>query len=243
MSPDVTKTSGKKPLHRMFTLVPPRYDLINHLITLGLDNRWRGEAARECTTSHPGRVLDIGCGTGDLIIALARLSANDAELTGIDYSQPMLEIAARKAAHLQPEKKISFVHGDVANLPFPDGHFDCVGISFAFRNLTYKNPAAKRHLAEVFRVLKEEGRYVIVETSQPQSRLIRKLFQLYLRWFVFPVGYLISGNRGAYQYLAESASRFYSSEEVKEMLLSAGFSKVSFRPFLFGAAGIHTAIK
>jgi len=227
----------------MFTAVPPRYDLINHLITWGLDKRWRGEAARECLTSQPGRVLDLGCGTGDLAINLARLAENNVELTGIDYSQPMLEIATKKAELLARGRKISFIYGDAANLPFPDGYFNCVGISFAFRNLTYKNSLARHHVAEVLRVLSAGGRYVIVETSQPKPRLIRKLYHLYLRWFVFRLGYLLSGNRGAYHYLAESATRFYTSGEIGEMLVTAGFRQVSFHPLFFGVAGIHVAVK
>ncbi len=140
-------------------------------------------------------------------------------------------------------KRISFTCGDAAELPFPDGYLDCVGISFAFRNLTYKNPLAGQHIAEVLRVLRDGGRFVIVETCQPRSRLIRKLFHLYLRWFAFRLGYLLSGNRGAYHYLAESAARFYNPGEVKEILLTAGFSKVSFRPLFLGVAGIYVAVK
>ena len=227
----------------MFTAVPRRYDLINHIITWGLDKRWRGKAAKECLASQPGKVLDLCCGTGDLTINLARLAEDNVELTGIDYSQPMLEIATKKAESLARRRKIPFIYGDAANLPFPDGYFDCVGISFAFRNLTYKNPLARRHLAEVLRVLSAGGRYVIVETSQPKSRLIRKLYHLYLRWFVFRLGYLLSGNRQAYHYLAESAARFYTSEEVEEMLVTAGFRQVSFCRLFFGAAGIHVAVK
>jgi len=241
MPPDVTKSTSKKPLHRMFTLVPPCYDLINHLITLGLDSRWRRQAAREVLLARPGKVLDLGCGTGDLIVAIARMAREDVELTGIDYSRPMLEIAARKAEHLAAAP--SFVYADAASLPFSDGYFDGAGISFAFRNLTYKNPAAMRHLAEVARVLKGGGRFVIVETSQPQSSPIRKIYHLYLRWFVRWTGYLVSGNRGAYSYLAESASRFYSPREVREMLLAAGFTRVTFRPLCFGAVGIHVATR
>jgi len=233
----------KKPLHRMFTAVPPRYDLVNHIITLGFDKRWRWQAARECSASQPKKVLDLCCGTGDLVINLAQLSGNDVELMGIDYSQPMLEIAARKAGLSARGEKISFIYGDAAKLPFPDEYFDCVGISFAFRNLTYRNPLAQRHIAEVLRVLHTGGRYVIVETSQPESGLVRKLFHLYLRWFVFRVGYLLSGNREAYHYLAESAARFYSAGEVEEILLTAGFSKVCLRPLFWSAAGIYTAIK
>ena len=237
------KTIRSRPLYDMFTAVPRRYDLINRIITWGLDKRWRRQAARECLISRPRKVLDLCCGTGDLAIELARLVVNHVELTGVDYSPPMLEIATKKAESLAPGRKLSFVYGEAANLPFPDRYFDCVGISFAFRNLTYKNPLLQRHIAEVLRVLSAGGRFVIVETSQPRAKLIRKLFHLYLRWFVSRLGYLLSGNRGAYHYLAESAARFYTSEELKEILLTAGFSRVSFRPLLFGAIGIYVATK
>lgn len=227
----------------MFNAIPRRYDLVNHVITWGLDNRWRRLASEECLASQPRKVLDLCCGTGDLAIRIARLAGNGTELTGVDYSQPMLTIAERKAEQLANGKRISFTCGDAAELPFPDGYLDCVGISFAFRNLTYKNPLAGRHIAEVLRVLRDGGRFVIVETCQPRSRLIRKLFHLYLRWFAFRLGYLLSGNRGAYHYLAESAARFYSSDEVSKMLVTAGFNKVSFRPLFLGVAGIYVAVK
>lgn len=227
----------------MFTAVPRRYDLINHVITWGFDKRWRRQAARECLAAPPGRILDLCCGTGDLAISLARLAKNNVELTGIDYSQPMLEIAAKKSKSLVGKGKILFIHGDAASLPFPEGYFDCVGISFAFRNLTYHNPLAQGYLAEVLRVLSADGRYVIVETSQPKSKLVRTLYHLYLRQVVFRLGYLLSGNREAYHYLAESAARFYTAEEVAEMLVTAGFCQVSYRRLFWGAVSIHVAVK
>jgi len=237
------KLMRNKPLHGMFTAIPHRYDIVNHIITWGLDKRWRWKAARECLASQPRKVLDLCCGTGDLAISIARLAENGVELTGVDYSRPMLAIATKKAELLARGKRISFTYGDAANLPFPDGYFDCIGISFAFRNLTYKNPLARRHIAEILRLLSAGGKYVIVETSQPKSKLIRKLFHLYLRWFVSRLGYLLSGNRGAYHYLAESAARFYTSEELKELLVTTGFSQVSFRPLFFGVAAIYVAVK
>ncbi len=242
MTPDQAG-SPSKPLHSMFTAVPRHYDLVNTIITWGLDKRWRARAARECLKSQPVKLLDLCCGTGDLMITIARLAEYDMELTGVDYSQPMLDIANQKAELLARGKKISFITGDAAALPFPEGYFDCAGISFAFRNLTYKNPMMQRHLSEVFRVLKAGGRFVIVESSQPESRLIRALFHLYLRWFAFRIGYLISGNRQAYHYLAESAARFFTPEEVKDMLLKTGFRQISYQPLFLGAAGIHVAVK
>lgn len=232
-----------KPLHSMFTAVPRRYDLVNHVITLGLDARWRRKAAKTCLAERPFKVLDLCCGTGDLSINLARFSSRDTEITGIDYSQPMLAIATRKAEAAGMDERISFIHGDVASLPFHDGYFDTIGISFAFRNLTYKNPLTELYLQEIFRVLASDGKFVIVESSQPESRLTRRLFHLYLRWFVLRMGHWLSGNRGAYQYLAESASRFYGPAEVKDLLLSVGFKEVSYQPLLLGAAGLCVAVK
>ena len=235
--------TGSRPLYGMFTAIPRHYDLVNHIITCGLDNRWRREAARECLASQPIRVLDLCCGTGDLIIYLARLTENKMQLAAVDYSQLMLEIAVKKAEPLAKRRGLAFIRGDAASLPFPDEYFDCVGISFAFRNLTYKNPFLPSYLTEILRVLCAGGSFVIVETCQPRSKLLRKLFHLYLRWFVSKVGTLISGNRSAYYYLAESAARFYTSEELKELLLTAGFRQMSFRPLFLGAIGLYVAVK
>ena len=230
-----------RPLHGMFTTVPRRYDLVNHVITWFLDSRWRRMAAKECLTAYPHQVLDLCCGTGDLAIDIARLAASRIEVTGIDYSEPMLKIAAAKACDSNTD--VTFIYGDAATLPFADSYFECVGISFAFRNLTYKNPLTEKYLSEVYRVLAPGGKFVIVETSQPQSRLIRMLFHLYLRCFVANAGHWLSGNKSAYRYLAESARRFYKADEVKDLLQSSGFKQSSSRQLLFGAAAVYVAVK
>jgi len=231
-----------EPLHGMFTAVPPSYDMINHIVSLGMDKRWRRLAAKSCLEEKPRHVLDLGCGTGDLTISIARLAGEHVAITGLDYSLTMLERARKKADRAGVGEKIKFIHGEATNIPFPDDSLDCVGISFAFRNLTYKTPLCLPHLAEVKRVLKPGGRYVIVESSQPENRVIRTLFHLYMRTVAQSVGTIISANRGAYRYLAESMSRFYTPAEVREMLLKAGFRSVSYRPLLLGAVGMHVAI-
>lgn len=223
--------------------VPPRYDLINRLFTWGLDERWRRLTARECLKEQPEQVLDLCCGTADLTLRLAGMASGSTRLVGIDFSLPMLEIAREKAQRSGISDRVALAHGDTASLPFRDGQFDCIGISFAFRNLTYKNPLALRYLAEVLRILRPGGRFVIVESSQPESRLIRKLFHLYMRWYVSRLGHLLSGNRGAYRYLAESASRFYTVEELRNLMLEVGFSKFSSRRLAFGTVAIHVATK
>jgi len=232
-----------RPLHRIFTAIPDRYDLINHVITLGMDSGWRRKAALACLQSKPARVLDICCGTGDLSLTIAKVAGYSLEITGVDYSEPMLKEASTKAAKLTNGKSIRFLHTDVSQLPFASDYFDCAGISFAFRNLTYKNPLTSQYMAEILRVLKPGGRFVIVESSQPKSAFIRFFFRLYLRCFVFPAGCLISGNRGAYRYLAQSAERFFSAEQAQDFLLKAGFQQVTARRLFFGAAAIYVAIK
>jgi demethylmenaquinone methyltransferase/2-methoxy-6-polyprenyl-1,4-benzoquinol methylase len=227
----------------MFTAVPPRYDLVNRIITLGQDRRWRRLAALACLAAKPRNVLDLGCGTGDLTINLARLAEKDVKIIGLDYSPPMLARARQKALRVGIGDRLDFIHGEATRLPFPDAHFDAVGISFAFRNLTYKNPLGEPHLTEVIRVLKPGGRYVIVESSQPDNRIIRSLFHFYLCFFIKPAGVLLTGNRAAYRYLSESTARFYPPREVRQMLLTAGFRYVNYRPLLFGAVGIHVAVK
>ena len=233
----------RKPLYGIFTDIPPHYDLINTLITWNMDKRWRRLAARACLAASPRNFLDLCCGTGDLAIEVARMAPAGIEITGLDYSQPMLDIAAEKARRLAGERKIRFFQGVAASMPFPDGFFDSLGISFAFRNLTYRNPLAGKHLSEILRVLKKGGRCVIAESSQPDCRVIRTLYHFYMRSYVSSLGTWLSGNKPAYRYLAESASRYYTPSEMKTLLTESGFTTVSYRPLFFGVAGIYTAIK
>ena len=230
-----------RPLYEMFNTVPRHYDLLNKLMTLGLDKKWRNKAAQACLTHSPESVLDICCGTGDLAHTVSLVKDTNTKIYALDYSRLMLDIAVQKIELLVD--KPSLIIGDASRLPFQDESFDCVGISFAFRNLTYRNPRISDHLAEIFRIIKSGGRFVIVESSQPKSSLIRKLFHIYLRFYVAKIGAFISGNKGAYNYLAESAMRFYKPDEIKEILMQAGFSRVDYEPLFFGAAGIQIAVK
>ena len=232
-----------QPLRAMFTAVPASYDFLNRALTWGFDERWRRRAARECLRDSRGRVLDLCCGTGDLALHLAELAGRDVEVAGLDFCEPMLEIARAKASARGLGRKVTFLYGDAAELPFPDGHFAVLGMSFAFRNITYHNPLRHRYLSEIVRVLAREGKFVIVETSQPRMRALHASYHLYLKTVVPRVGGFLSGHHGAYRYLAESARRFYRAEEVSGMLIDAGFREVRFRLLLRGVAAIHVATR
>jgi demethylmenaquinone methyltransferase/2-methoxy-6-polyprenyl-1,4-benzoquinol methylase len=187
--------------------------------------------------------MDLCCGTGDLSVWLARLAPAGTEVVGLDYSLPMLTRAKEKVARFPLKTDVTFIHGDVGDLPFPNGYFDSIGISFAFRNLTYKNPKTEFYLSEVVRVLKPGGEFVIVESSQPPNRVIRQIVYIYLRLFVYGVGSWISKNKPAYKYLSESARHFYTAGELTDLLMAAGFKQVILKRLFFGAAAIHVAVK
>jgi demethylmenaquinone methyltransferase/2-methoxy-6-polyprenyl-1,4-benzoquinol methylase len=236
--------AGKKPrpLYHIFTAVPPSYDLINRLFTWRLDERWRKKAAGFCFENQPKKVMDLCTGTGDLAIRFAKMTENGAEIIGYDYSQPMLDIAAKKALK-KGRHEILFIRGDAAEMPYPDGYFDSIGIAFAFRNLTYKNSDSKKFLAEIYRVIKPGGRFVIVESSQPKNPVWRFFFRIYTKTMVFYIGSWISGNKTAYRYLANSVTDYFKPEEVTALLKSSGFSEVRHFPQMGGVAALHVAIK
>jgi demethylmenaquinone methyltransferase / 2-methoxy-6-polyprenyl-1,4-benzoquinol methylase len=128
-------------------------------------------------------------------------------------------------------------------MPFPENYFDSIGIAFAFRNLTFKNHDTEKFLKEIHRVLKPGGRFVIIESSQPRFVWLKYLFRLWTRFFVYPMGSLVSGNRPAYKYLSYSVINYYKPEEICELLHKFGFSEVSFKQLLGGISALHIAVK
>jgi demethylmenaquinone methyltransferase/2-methoxy-6-polyprenyl-1,4-benzoquinol methylase len=237
-------SSGKKwrPLERMFNEVPARYDLLNRVITWRLDERWRRTAAENCLEGKPSSILDLCTGTGNLAIRLAKEVNGGTKILALDYSQPMLDVAREKAEKARLNN-IEFIHGDAVSMPLGDENLDVIGIAFAFRNLTYKNPDREKFLQEIYRVLRPEGKFVIVESSQPWNPIMKIFFRIYLKVFVAGIGGWLSGHKGAYRYLAASARNFYEPAEIKQFLFSSGFNKVEYRPFLGGIAGLTVATK
>ena len=231
---------ANRPLERIFTTVTPSYDRMNRLLSLGMDQKWRKKAAGLLLSERPERVLDLCTGTGDMAHLIASMAEHQLEITALDYSPPMLEQASAKTP-THPRNSINFVLGDATALQFEDGIFDAVGISFAFRNLIFRNPRMEAALAEIRRVLIPGGKFVIVESSQPASTFVRAMRNLFVDVMVKRIVGRISGHSGPYLYLAESVKKFHRPSEIESLLQSAGFATVDYTPLFLGAAGIHVA--
>lgn len=238
---ETPNTRKWRPLEKMFNEVPAKYDLLNRIITLGMDIRWRKSVSRECLKENPERVLDLCTGTGDLAIQLVKDSKNSIDFQALDYSGPMLDVAQKKAKK-KNISSIEFIQGDAGNLPYETNSMDAVGITFAFRNLTYKNPGRDKYLAEIIRVLKPGGKFVFAESSQPESKFFRFFFRIYLKVFVHWIGGAISGHKSAYRYLAISARNYYNAEDLSDLLLKAGYRTVHHKAFFGGVARMTVAV-
>jgi demethylmenaquinone methyltransferase/2-methoxy-6-polyprenyl-1,4-benzoquinol methylase len=236
------ETAARRPLFRMFNEVPGRYDIMNRILTLGQDERWRKKASRLCLREDPLQVLDICTGTADLALRIARMTDGHVKITASDFSQPMLDVAAGKAAR-QNAGGVDFVLADTADLPFRDDQFDVTTIGFAFRNLTYRNKFAGQYLSEILRTLKPGGAFIIAESSQPRNPLLKLGFRIYLKVIVQWLGGLLSGHRKAYRYLAVSARDYYSPDEVEKLLFENGFTAFEHYPLLGGSAAVYLARK
>ncbi|MDX6289648.1 MAG: demethylmenaquinone methyltransferase / 2-methoxy-6-polyprenyl,4-benzoquinol methylase, partial [Blastocatellia bacterium] len=227
------KTSAEEHARRvrdMFARISPRYDLLNHLLSINSDKRWRRRLVEKLRpmVSRDSRILDVACGTGDLSIAL--FENLGARITGVDFCRPMLERAARK------EPRIPFVEGDALQLPFDNEVFDAVTIAFGLRNLS----SAAQGLAELRRVLKANGSAAILEFSRPVVPGFRSLAAAYCTRVLPRIGGLISGSRSAYEYLPDSVSRFPDQEKLSAMMSETGFADVGFENLTGGIAALHT---
>jgi demethylmenaquinone methyltransferase/2-methoxy-6-polyprenyl-1,4-benzoquinol methylase len=232
-----TESAGRA-VREMFTSIAPRYDLVNHVLSLNTDRFWWWRAARtfdsilQCSDA---RVLDLCCGTGDMTFALQRRARNGhAQILGADFSHAMLQRAAIKGKGTA----LRWVEADALRLPFPDAHFDLITAAFGFRNLADYDAG----LREMVRVLCPGGQCGILDFGEP-SGLLGKLYRVYFKRVLPAIGTVISGVQGPYKYLPASVERFPPPEEMLERMRAAGFREASWTPYTFGVAGLYRGVK
>lgn len=222
----------------MFSGIASRYDLLNHLLSANIDKAWRRrvrEILADVLNDPKALVLDVACGTGDLSIELQ--GGAKAQVVGTDFCRPMLDLAADKTVKLS--LAVPYVEADAMRLSFAEESFDAVTIAFGLRNLSNFADG----LAELRRVLKPGGQLVVLEFSSPAVPGFRSLFNFYFSRVLPRIGGIVSGSRGAYEYLPDSVSKFPDQKNLVKMIEHAGFENVGYKNLTGGIAAIHSGIR
>ncbi|WP_298900371.1 bifunctional demethylmenaquinone methyltransferase/2-methoxy-6-polyprenyl-1,4-benzoquinol methylase UbiE [uncultured Psychroserpens sp.] len=227
----------KQQVTQMFDNISKEYDGLNRVISFGIDIKWRNKVVDIIAQNKPERILDIATGTGDLAISLAKTKAK--EIVGLDISDGMLEVGRKKIKSKNLDDLISMVIGDSENLPFEDSSFDAITVAFGVRN--FEN--LEKGLSEIFRVLKPNGTFVILETSVPTKTPFKQGYKFYTKYILPAIGKLFSKDQSAYSYLCESASVFPYGEVLNNILRKIGFINVQDKPQTLGVATIYVASK
>ncbi len=235
-------TSGEQQAARwvrqMFSAIAPRYDFINHVLSLNIDRSWRKALLRQLSpvlAASGAKVLDLCCGTGDALLDLQSIAAT--QVMGADFCHPMLLSAQQKA--LQKGFRAPLFEADALELPLKPDSLDAISIAFGFRNL-----ANYRHgLLELHRVLKPGGMLAILEFSHPPGIVMKTAYGLYSRALLPVIGTLISGSSEAYRYLPDSIRKFPAAPELGDMLQQAGFVETRFQLLTGGIAALHVGTK
>ncbi len=226
--------SGKKEkVESMFNSIASRYDLLNHVLSGGIDYGWRKKVIALLKPYQPKYILDIATGTADL--ALAAMKLHPEKIIGVDISAGMLEVGRKKIAVKELQNSIELIQADSADLPFPDNTFDALTVAFGVRN--FEN--LEKGLQEMLRVLKPGGKMVILEFSQPQKFPIKQLYHFYSRKIMPGIGQLISKQKAAYEYLPESVAAFPSGKKMTDIIDAQGFIHTKCIPLTFGIASIY----
>jgi demethylmenaquinone methyltransferase/2-methoxy-6-polyprenyl-1,4-benzoquinol methylase len=227
----------KEQVTKMFDTISKEYDGLNRVISFGIDIKWRKKAVQLVANTNPNIILDIATGTGDLAINLAETNAE--KIIGLDISEGMLNVGKEKILNKSLQDRIEMVVGDSENLPFEDNTFDAITVGFGIRNFE----TLEKGLAEILRVLKPGGIFVILETSVPTKTPFKQGYNLYTKNIMPLIGKLFSKDRSAYKYLSDSASVFPYGETLNNILREIGFINVVNRPQTFGVATIYTSSK
>jgi demethylmenaquinone methyltransferase / 2-methoxy-6-polyprenyl-1,4-benzoquinol methylase len=227
----------KEQVAQMFDTISKNYDGLNRVISFGIDVKWRKKMLRIVAAKNPENILDIATGTGDLAILMANTSAK--KIVGLDISAGMLEVGVEKISARKLSDKIEMVLGDSEKIPYQDNSFDAVTVAFGIRN--FEN--LEKGLAEILRVLKPNGVFVILETSVPVKFPFKQGYTFYTKNILPIIGKLFSKDKVAYQYLCDSASIFPYGEKLNNILQKVGFISVEHLPQTFGVATIYSASK
>lgn len=232
-----TNKGKKEQVTQMFDNVSKEYDFLNRVLTFGLDVNWRKKVVKLVAKNKAKNILDIATGTGDLAINLTKIK--DANITGLDISNGMLSIAKEKVKKKNLQDKITLILGDSEKLPFSDNQFDAITVAYGVRN--FEN--LDKGLQEIYRVLKPNGVFVVLETSQPTIFPMKQLFQFYSKYVIPTVGGAFSKDKKAYNYLPESAANFPYGKAFNNILIKNGFINAQDIPVTFGISTIYVAKK
>jgi demethylmenaquinone methyltransferase/2-methoxy-6-polyprenyl-1,4-benzoquinol methylase len=220
-------------VREMFGKIAPRYDRTNRLISAGLDEGWRKRAIALLHAPHGGRIVDLCCGTGDIVFHLLRTDPT-LHVTGVDFCEPMLALARERAVRAR-QPKADFIEGDAMELPFADNSFDGATMGFAMRNVA----GIDATLREIRRVLKPGARFVNLDMSQAPNRAWKACFDLYFYRIVPLVGGIVGGSRQAYTYLPNSLTHHPGAEALRDRFDAAGFTQTGFVRLMGGSIAIH----
>lgn len=228
----------KEQVEKMFDTISGNYDGLNRVISFGTDIKWRKKVLKLIIEKNPDSILDIATGTGDLAIQFAE-STKASKIVGLDLSEGMLSVARKKIEGSNISEKINFIKGDSEALPFKENSFDAITVSFGIRNFEH----LEKGLSEIYRVLKPNGLFIILETSVPSKFPFKQGYNFYSKKLLPIIGKVFSKDKVAYKYLSESAAVFPHGEKLNNILQKIGFIEVGNQPQTFGVATIYTATK
>lgn len=227
----------KEQVAEMFDNISPKYDFLNHFLSMGIDYSWRKKVVKLISKNKPTNILDIATGTGDLAIAMRKTKAT--KIVGLDLSEGMLKVGRVKVKEKGLDQLIEMIQGDSENLPFEDNTFDAITVSFGVRN--FEN--LEKGLSEIYRVLKPNGVFVVLEFSQPQNFPMKQLYGFYSKRILPFFGKLISNDASAYTYLPESVEAFPYGKNFTNILEKVGFKNATIKELTSGISSIYHSTK
>lgn len=230
----------REKVRQMFDDIATDYDALNHIMSLNVDRSWRRRALKEIIIpDRSQKIMDLACGTGDFSIAIAGAMSQDSHVTGVDISEGMLAVMKRKVEDAGLTDRIDITVGSGEELPFPENSFDAVTIAFGIRNFEDR----EQGLREILRVLKPDGRIIILELSEPSNPVIRWVYNLYFTRIMPVIGRKVSGNSAAYHYLPASVISFPKKQEWMQTMTNCGFGEVRHKAFSLGICRMYTGRK